>query len=164
LRGEQGFDGDAAAVAMGDLVGVWFDLVQQFEAFEFGDDGGATGPDLTQAGGRFQPKDLVEAIVHPSKIVSDQYKATIVQTADGKVVTGRVVSESPEKITVVTDPEDVTKFVEILRSDIEELLPAAESLMPKGLLDQLNEAEVLDLLAYTLSRNNAKGPAFRQRK
>ena len=130
----------------------------------FGDDGGATGPDLTQAGGRFQPKDLVEAIVHPSKIVSDQYKATIVQTADGKVVTGRVVSESPEKITVVTDPEDVTKFVEILRSDIEELLPATESLMPKGLLDQLNEAEVLDLLAYTLSRNNAKGPAFRQRK
>jgi len=87
-----------------------------------------------------------------------------VQTADGKVVTGRVVSESPEKITVVTDPEDATKFVEILRSDIEELLPATESLMPKGLLDQLNEAEVLDLLAYTLSRNNAKGPAFRQRK
>jgi len=130
----------------------------------FGEDGGATGPDLTQAAGRFQLKDLVEAIVQPSKVVSDQYKATIVQTADGKVVTGRVVAESPEKITIVTDPEDATKFVEIRRSDIEELLPATESLMPKGLLDQLNETEVLDLLAYTLSRNNAKGPAFRQQK
>ena len=127
----------------------------------YGEDGGATGPDLTQAAGRFQLKDLVEALVHPSKVVSDQYKASIVQTADGRVVTGRIVSESPEKITVVTDPENATKFVEIKRSDIDEILPSSESLMPKGLLDQLNEAEVLDLLAYTLSRGNAQDGRFK---
>ena len=125
-----------------------------------GDDGGATGPDLTQAGGRFQVKDLVEAIIHPSKVVSDQYRATIVQTADGRVVTGRIVNESPEKIVVVTDPEDATKFIEIRRADIDELLPANESLMPKGLLDELNAAEVLDLLAYTLSRGNKHDGRF----
>ena len=128
----------------------------------YGDDGGATGPDLTQAAGRFQVKDLVEAMVYPSKIVSDQYKASIVQTADGKVVTGRVVSESPEKIIVVTDPEDATKFVEVSRSNIEEILPSSESLMPKGLLDQLNESEVLDLLAYTLSRGNPGDSRFKK--
>ena len=126
----------------------------------FGADGGATGPDLTQAGGRFQVRDLVEAIVDPSKVVSDQYRASIVQTADGRVVTGRIVSESPEKIVVVTDPEDATKFVEIARSDIEELLPATESLMPKGLLDGLNETEVLDLVAYVLSQGNRRGERF----
>jgi putative heme-binding domain-containing protein len=128
----------------------------------FGTDGGATGPDLTQAGGRFQVRDLVEAIVDPSKVVSDQYKASIVQTADGRVVTGRIVSESPEKIVVVTDPEDATKFVEIARSDIEELLPASESLMPKGLLDGLNEAEVLDLVAYVLSKGQRRDPRFKR--
>ncbi len=126
----------------------------------FGEDGGATGPDLTQAAGRFQLKDLVEAMVHPSKVVSDQYKASIVQTAGGKVYTGRIVSESPEKITIVTDPEDATKFAEIKRSDIEEILPSSESLMPKGLLDQLNEAEVLDLLAFTLSRGKTNDGRF----
>jgi len=125
-------------------------------------DGGATGPDLTQAAGRFQVKDLVEAMVHPSKVVSDQYKASIVQTAQGKVYTGRIVSESPESITIVTDPEDATKFAEIKRSDIEEILPSSESLMPKGLLDQLNESEVLDLLAYTLSRGNKKDGRFKK--
>ena len=125
-------------------------------------DGGATGPDLTQAAGRFQLKDLVEAMVHPSKVVSDQYKASIVQTAGGKVYTGRVVSESPESITIVTDPEDATKFVAIKRSDIDEILPSNESLMPKGLLDQLNEAEVLDLLAYTLSRGNRRESRFKR--
>jgi putative heme-binding domain-containing protein len=125
-------------------------------------DGGATGPDLTQAGGRFQLRDLVEAIVHPSKVVSDQYKATIVQTSGGKVYTGRIVSESPETITIVTDPEDATKFAEIERSDIEEIFPSSESLMPKGLLDQLNESEVLDLLAYTLARGNKKDGPFKR--
>jgi putative heme-binding domain-containing protein len=125
-------------------------------------DGGATGPDLTQAAGRFQLKDLVEAMVHPSTVVSDQYKASIVQTAQGKVFTGRIVSESPETITIVTDPEDATKFAEIKRSDIEEILPSNESLMPKGLLDQLNESEVLDLLAYTLSRGNKNDGRFKK--
>ena len=128
----------------------------------YGEDGGATGPDLTQAAGRFQLQDLVEAMVHPSKVVSDQYKASIVQTAEGKVYTGRIVSESPEKITVVTDPEDATKFVEIKRSDIEEILASNESLMPKGLLDPLNESEVLDLLAYTLSRGNKGDGRFKK--
>jgi putative heme-binding domain-containing protein len=128
----------------------------------FGDDGGATGPDLTQAGGRFQLKDLVEAIVEPSKVVSDQYRASIVQTVDGKVVSGRIVAEFPEKIIVVTDPEDATKFVEIARDEIEEMVPARQSLMPAGLLDQLNEDEVLDLLAYTLSRGSADDPRFSQ--
>jgi putative heme-binding domain-containing protein len=128
----------------------------------YGEEGGATGPDLTQAGGRFQVKDLVEAIVEPSKVVSDQYKASIVPTADGRVVSGRIVSETPEKIVIVTDPEDATKFAEIKREDIEEILPAAESLMPKGLLDQLNEEEVLDLLAYTLARGKPKDPRFKK--
>ena len=128
----------------------------------FGDDGGATGPDLTQLAGRFQLKDLVEAIVHPSKVVSDQYKGSIVQTTDGKAVSGRIIRESAESIVVITDPEDATKNVEIARSNIDEIVPATESLMPKGLLDQLNESEVLDLLAYTLSRGQANGPAFKK--
>lgn len=126
----------------------------------YGDDGGATGPDLTQAAGRFQVRDLVEAIVLPSKVVSDQYKASIVSTADGRVVTGRIVSESPEKLVVVTDPEDATKIVEIARADVEEIVASPTSLMPQGLLDQLNEAEVLDLLAYVLSRGNPSDARF----
>jgi putative heme-binding domain-containing protein len=129
----------------------------------FGEDGGATGPDLTQAAGRFQLKDLVEAITEPSKVVSDQYKGSVVQTADGKVVTGRIVNETADKIVIVTDPEDATKFVEISRSKIDEIVPAAESLMPKGLLDQLNETEVLDLLAYTLSKGNPRDGRFKKK-
>ena len=38
-----------------------------------------------------------------------------------------------------------------------------ESPMPKGLLDGLNEAEVLDLVAYTLAKGNKRHPSFKQR-
>ncbi|MEX0688245.1 MAG: c-type cytochrome [Pirellulales bacterium] len=130
----------------------------------FGEDGGATGPDLTQAGGRFQVKDLVEAIVEPSRVVSDQYKASIVQTAEGKVFSGRIVAEDEASITIVTDPEDATKFARIARSDIDEITSSSTSLMPAGLLDQLSEQEVLDLLAYTLSRSNPKDKRFKPGK
>jgi putative heme-binding domain-containing protein len=129
----------------------------------FGEEGGATGPDLTQAGGRFQVKDLVEAIVLPSKVISDQYKASVVETTDGRIVSGRIVSESPEKIVVVTDPEDATKFVELARADVEEITTSPVSLMPQGLLDQFNETEVLDLVAYVLSRGKARDPRFKKR-
>ncbi|MDB4365637.1 c-type cytochrome [Pirellulales bacterium] len=127
----------------------------------FDGDGGATGPDLTQAAGRFKMKDLVESMIHPSKVVSDQYQAHVIQTVQGKVYTGRIVNETGNELTVVTDPENATKFVVLKRSDIEEMLPANQSLMPAGLLDQLNEEEVLDLLAYTLSRGKGRGPNFK---
>ena len=128
----------------------------------FGEDGGATGPDLTQAGGRFQLKDMVEAIVEPSKVISDQYKASIVQTANGKVFTGRIVTEDEKRIVIVTDPEDATKSIELKRDEIEEIFASTESLMPKGLLDQLNEEEVLDLLAYSLSKGNQRDARFKK--
>ena len=104
---------------------------------------------------------MVEAICEPSKVISDQYKGSIVLTADGRVLTGRIVAESPTAVTIFTNPEDATAFSELKRDDIEEILPARESLMPKGLLDQLNESEVLDLIAYTLSRGDRKDPRFK---
>lgn len=128
----------------------------------FGGDGGATGPDLTQAAGRFNFKDVAEAIVDPSKVVSDQYKTTQVETASGKSYTGRVVSVSNETITLLIDPEDSTKLVTLKKSEIEEQSLSAVSLMPKDLLKTLNQDEVLDLMAYLLSRGNPGDPMFRK--
>jgi putative heme-binding domain-containing protein len=128
----------------------------------FGGDGGATGPDLTQLAGRFTLKDLSESIVEPSKVVSDQYKASVVTTAAGKTITGRVVSETGGKLVIVTDPEDPTKVVEVAKDDVESVKPSAVSLMPEKLIQPLNEAEVLDLLAYLLSRGDPAHPMFRK--
>lgn len=129
----------------------------------FGGDGGATGPDLTQVAGRFAIRDLIDAVVRPSQVISDQYKTMVLQMEDGTVHTGRIVNDVGGKVTIVVDPEDATKTVTVDRSDIAQEKTSAISLMPAELLDKLNEDEVLDLLAFVLSRGDAKAPMFQSR-
>lgn len=128
----------------------------------FAGEGGATGPDLTQLAGRFNYKDLSEAILDPSKVVSDQYRGVIVQTAQGQTYTGRIIGETPDAITMLTDPEDPSKIVTIKKKDVEEKVAAPQSLMPKDLLKPLNQEEVLDLMAYLLSRGNERDKMFKK--
>jgi putative heme-binding domain-containing protein len=128
----------------------------------FNGEGGATGPDLTQVAGRFSLKDLSESIVEPSKVIADQYRASTVTTAGGKFYTGRIIAETKETLTILTDPEDPTKLVELKKSEVDEVAPSKVSLMPNNLLKGLNNDEVLDLLAYLLSRGDPHHPMFRR--
>jgi putative heme-binding domain-containing protein len=127
----------------------------------FAGDGGATGPDLTQLAGRFNVKDLSEAMIEPSKVISDQYRALLIETKGGQLVSGRIVSTTDATLVVVTNPEDATKTVELRRADIDSMQPSRVSLMPDGLLKPLNDDEVLDLLAYLLSRGHKNDSVFK---
>jgi putative heme-binding domain-containing protein len=130
----------------------------------FAGEGGATGPDLTQAAGRFGFKDLAEAMIEPSKVVSDQYRSSTIATHSGKVYNGRVVGEAGDKLTVLVDPEDSTRVVDIPRADIEEMQPSKVSMMPEKLLDPLGQDEVLDLFVYLLSRGDPNDPMFQKKR
>ncbi len=129
----------------------------------FNGEGGATGPDLTQAAGRFSFREIGEKFTAPSKVIGDQYKASIISTKSGKVYTGRIVNETKDTLIVVIDPEDSTKVVEIKKTDVEENVFSPVSLMPEGLMKPLNENEVADLLAYLLSRGDPKHPMFQKK-
>ena len=126
----------------------------------FNGEGGATGPDLTQVAGRFSAKDLSESIVDPNKVISDQYRAVIVETKSGKLISGKIVSENPNSLLVLTDPEDSTKVIDIKKSDVEMVKPSPISLMPAKLIDSLNKNEVFDLLAYMLSKGDPNSTYF----
>jgi len=128
----------------------------------FGGDGGATGPDLSQVAGRFGLKDLAESIVEPSKVISDQYKASVVRTQAGNTYVGKIVNDANGKYTIVVDPEDSTKVVEVKKEDVESMKLSNISLMPEKLLSPLNENEVLDMLAYLLSRGDPNHPMFKK--
>jgi len=65
---------------------------------------------------------------------------------------------------MLTDAEDSTKVVDISKHEIEEIVPSKVSIMPKDLLKPLNEDEVLDLLAYLLSRGDDRSGRFKQEK
>src|SRR5262249_7915947 len=82
-----------------------------FSCHRFDNDGGAPGPDLTIASGRFSPRDLLESIIEPSKVISDQYVASIFTLTDGRVVTGRIINYQGDNMSVMTnmlDPNGLT--------------------------------------------------------
>lgn len=139
-----------------------FGAAQCFACHRFDGEGGAVGPDLTGAAGRFSSHDLLESVVDPSKSVSDQYQAVIIATVDGKVVTGRIANLNNDTMMVMTDMLDPGNFTNIRREDVEEMKPSPVSMMPTGLLNTLQEDEVLDLMAYLLSRGDAASPMFQK--
>ncbi|RYF93362.1 MAG: c-type cytochrome, partial [Chitinophagaceae bacterium] len=55
--------------------------------------GGSVGPNLSQVGTRFSYKDMLEAIIEPGKIISDQYGQTVFYLKSGDSLTGRLISQ-----------------------------------------------------------------------
>ena len=129
----------------------------------YGTDGGAIGPDLTALAGRFSAKDLLTHTLDPNKEISDQYAATTFLTVDGRVINGRVVNLSGDTLRINENMLDPNATVTVDRKMIEMQKPSPVSMMPAGLLDTLAEPELLDLMAYLLSRGDAEGPMFQER-
>lgn len=123
-------------------------------------EGGSVGPDLTSVGGRFNHRDLLESMVEPSRVISDQYAQTQFVLKDGRVITGRVINLAGNELRVLTNMFDPSALAEIQRSEIELMQPANSSMMPDALLDRLTEDEILDLVAYLKSGGNPDHPAF----
>lgn len=133
-----------------------------FGCHRYDNDGSSYGPDLTGVAGRFNPRDLLESIIDPNKEVSDQYAAVEIDTLDGKKVIGRIVNLNANNIMVNVDMLDPNRNESINRDNIERMRPAKQSMMPTGLLDVMNEDEVLDLMAYLLSRGDSNSPLFKK--
>jgi putative heme-binding domain-containing protein len=131
-----------------------------FACHRFAGEGGANGPDLTGLAGRFSPKDLLESVVDPSKVISDQYAAVVIRNNDGQTITGRIVNLHGDTLHVNTDMLNPNGIVNVKRQDIDVMQPAKTSMMPNGLLDTLQEDEALDLMAFLLSRGDRNHAMF----
>jgi putative heme-binding domain-containing protein len=140
---------------------ILFAAAKCFACHRFGNEGGGLGPELTGVAGRFGPRDLLESIIVPSKTISDQYEAVMLVTDEGKVVTGRIVNLNNNDLSICPDMLDPNSQVNVKRDSIAEMKPSPVSLMPEGLLNTLHEDEILDLVAYLLSRGDRENPMFR---
>ncbi len=132
-----------------------------FACHRFDNEGGAMGPDLTGIAGRFNVRDLLESILDPSKEISDQYVAVTITTTDGKSVTGRIVNQGGGKIMVMTNMLDPNGLVNLDATKVDSVVKSKVSMMPKALLDTFKEDEILDLVAYLMSRGDRNSKMFR---
>ena len=127
----------------------------------FAGQGTVIGPDLTGVGGRFGYRDLLESIIEPSKVVSDQYQAELIEKINGETVLGRVVAERAGKLIVSVDPLHPDKHIAVPLNKVKARRPVPVSMMPSGLLNTLSKKEVLDLVAYLLSGGNKADAVFK---
>lgn len=139
LHGTSASQGDAGR---GALV---FEKAQCIKCHRYGTRGEGVGPDLTTVSQRFQKREILESIVFPSHVVSDQYAAKIVVTTDGRTFTG-IVGESGSDAILVLDSNGEKHVV--AKDLIDEIAPTSKSSMPEGLLDPLTLEEIADLFAY----------------
>ncbi|MDB6021041.1 MAG: Cytochrome c, partial [Pedosphaera sp.] len=110
------------------------------------DSGGHVGPDLTGS----QRADLdyiLLNIVDPNAVIPNEYRASNIEMKDGRSITGIVTKQDDKALTVVTANEQLV----LPKDEVESQKISPLSMMPEGLLQQLTEQEVRDLLYY-LSR------------
>ncbi|MBL9176585.1 MAG: c-type cytochrome, partial [Verrucomicrobiaceae bacterium] len=128
----------------------------------FNGEGGSIGPDLTGSGNRYTLRDLIENITDPSKVISDQYDSHEITKKDGSVLIGRIVVEENGKVFLMTNPFAPNDQLSIAESDIAKKGTRKVSMMPPGLINSLNQDELLDLIAYLVSGGNKADKAFKK--
>jgi putative heme-binding domain-containing protein len=157
-------EGDLASVAKGRNFAQGQDAVyasQCLMCHRVGEEGGSVGPDLTAIASRFSPRDILESIIDPSKVVSEQYANSEIVLKDGKTVIGRVVSDDDGKLLV--RPSMLTPDMqEVAKADIKTREFSKISPMPPGLLNMLTKDEILDLVAYFAAAGHADGAPFKK--
>ena len=114
-------------------------------------EGGNIGPELTQLGTRFSVKDMLVAIIDPNATVSDQFAATVFVMKDGSSILGRLISENEKSYMVSQNPFTPEALREIPKQDVASTKYSYISIMYPGLINNMNEEELRDLVAYLMA-------------
>jgi putative membrane-bound dehydrogenase-like protein len=116
-------------------------------------EGQAVGPELTGSQ-RANLDYVLENVLDPSAVVPREFKMVNFTTVDDRVVSGIVLRETKDAVTVRTTNDQVILPV----ADIAARKPTNLSIMPEGLLDQMKPDEVRDLVAYLRAKQQVPIP------
>ena len=109
-------------------------------------EGRKVGPDLTGSQ-RANLEYVLTNLIDPSAVVGRDFQLTVVETVDGRVLTGVVKFENENSVTLLTANDQVI----VPRSDIDQLNQSRISMMPEDMLTKLSAVEIRDLIGYLAS-------------
>jgi uncharacterized repeat protein (TIGR03806 family) len=107
--------------------------------------GKEVGPDLSQIGKKYQPAELLETILDPSKKIEPKYLVYVAETTAGKIHTGLLIKQTEDEIVLKTADD---KLIKLKPSEVELLVTQRKSLMPDLLLRDMTAQQVADLTAF----------------
>ena len=112
--------------------------------------GGNIGPDITGAN-RSNLTYLLDNILDPSAMVAKQFRMSIIELEDGRILTG-VVSDLGKTYSLQTAKEKLV----FPKSEVTQIKQSTHSLMPDGILEKLSEEDTVNLIAYLMSRQQVQ--------
>lgn len=105
--------------------------------------GGKIGPELTGSN-RVNLDYLLSNILDPSALIGKDYIPHVLETSDGRVLTGLVRDETPTALTLIT----ATETLVVPKNEIDSREASKKSMMPEDILKPLSDDEVRGLFAY----------------
>lgn len=106
--------------------------------------GGKLGPDLNPYQ-RDNLETLLVNIINPNAEIREGFQYHMVVTKDGRSLSGFLVSRDTQIVVLRgLEGEDIT----LRQAEIKSLSPVSRSLMPEGLLDNMDGQKIRDLFAY----------------
>jgi putative heme-binding domain-containing protein len=106
--------------------------------------GGTIGPDLTGYERR-NTEAMLRNVVDPNAAIREGYVQFQVQTKDNRLLTGLMINQQGHQVTLRSIGGQETT---LLRTDILDMHPMLQSVMPERLLDALSDEQIRDLFAY----------------
>ncbi len=119
----------------------------------FGSEGRGGGPDLSTVVKRFRRSEILESIMYPSKVISDQYTALELETRSRDRIVGMLAAEDDTSLVLI-DPTG--ERLEIAQGEIVSRNESDVSIMPEGLLDLMTLDELVSLIVF-LERGSDPG-------
>ncbi len=104
------------------------------------------GPDLAALTTK-TPQSILVSTLDPNREVDGRYLSYNALLADGKTISGLLVSESATSVTL---REKGGKDHVLLRQDLDELRATQKSVMPEGMEKDLDQQSMADIIAYLM--------------
>ena len=133
------------------------------QCHRFAGEGGSVGPDLAGVARRLSARELLESILLPSKVIAEGYATTEIELKSGDVIAGRIERQD-DQVVVLRPVSAVEAPVIVQKTEIRSRALSKLSNMPAGIANTLEQAQVLDLLAYLISDGEADHVAFRSKQ
>jgi putative heme-binding domain-containing protein len=110
--------------------------------------GKEVGPDLSEIGSKLSREAMYVSILDPSAGISHNYETYLLATEDGNVLSGILVSQTKESVTIKT-AEAIVRTIPVAEIDV--LKKQKISLMPAGLVKELTQDDLVNVVEYLQS-------------
>ena len=115
--------------------------------------GGHVGPDLGQVAEKLSVREIAEALLAPSRKLTEGYETYTLVRTDGKILSGLKISDTADSLHL---RDQLGKDHFISRSKIARLEKSPVSLMPSRLVSRLSRQELVNLVSFLKSPGEQK--------